>query len=393
MIYNIRDFDIKTKSVFIRVDFNCPLNADLTVADDNRIRESLPTIKYAIEKEAKVILASHLGRPKGQKNPKYSLQGVGEKLSELLDKDIIFVDDCIGESVKSVVENSKPGSVILLENLRFYKEEEENDKNFSIELSKLCDIYINDAFGTMHRAHSSTAGIAEFVKDKGCGMLVEKEIKSLSKILSEPPKPFAVILGGAKVSDKISVIENLSKFSDIMIIGGAMAYTFLKAKGVNVGKSLVENDKIELAKKIIKRFETKNLKLLLPIDHLVAKELKENVEYQVTDNENIEEGYLGLDIGPKTIELYKDALKEAKSLVWNGPMGVFEIAPFDNGTMAIADYLSKLDCFTVVGGGDSASAVKQAGVFDKISHVSTGGGASLEYLEGKILPGIKALEV
>jgi len=393
MIYNIRDLDIKTKRVFIRVDFNCPLNSDLTVADDNRIRESLPTIKYAIEKEAKVILASHLGRPKGQKNPKYSLQGVGEKLSELLDKDIIFVDDCIGESVKSVIDNSKPGSVILLENLRFYEEEEKNDKSFSIELAKLCDVYINDAFGTMHRAHSSTAGIAEFVKNKACGMLVEKEINSLSKILQDPPKPFAVILGGAKVSDKISVIENLSKSSDLMIIGGAMAYTFLKAKGVNVGNSLVENDKIELAKKIIKRFETKEAKLLLPVDHVVAKELKAGVAYSITNTNSIEEGFLGLDIGPRTIELYKEALNGVKSLVWNGPMGVFETQPFDNGTMELAKYLSTLNCFTVVGGGDSASAVKQANVFDKMSHVSTGGGASLEYLEGKVLPGIKALEV
>lgn len=393
MINSIKDLDLKGKRVFIRVDYNCPMTDDGRVADDNRIKATLPTVEYAISQDAKVILASHLGRPKGKKDKKYTLEPVGQKLSELLDKDVLFVEDSIGESVWSVIENMKTGSVLLLENLRFYDAEEANDKSFSYELSKLCDVYINDAFGTMHRAHSSTAGMAEFVKDKGCGFLVEKEINALSKVLNNPEKPFAVILGGVKVTDKISVIENLSKTADFMLIGGAMAYTFLKAKGFNVGSSLVENEKLELAKKIIKRFETKGSKLLLPIDHIVAKELKEGVEWEVTKDANIKDGFLGLDIGPKTIELYKENLKVVKTVVWNGPMGVFEIKPFNNGTVELAKYLATLNAFTVVGGGDSASAVKKAGVKDKISHVSTGGGASLEFLEGQVLPGIKVLEI
>ncbi|MBN1114537.1 MAG: phosphoglycerate kinase [Oligoflexia bacterium] len=391
-IKSIKDIDIKSKRVFIRVDFNCPMKDDGTVADDNRIRAALPTIQYAMSQDAKVILASHLGRPKGKVDLKYTLQGVGEKLAELLNKEVIFAHDCRGEGVWSVVENMRQGDVVLLENLRFYKEEEANDKAFSMELAKLCDVYISDAFGTVHRAHASTAGMAEFVKDKGCGFLVQKEVDNLRPVVESPTHPFAVILGGAKVSDKMAVIEELSRNADVMLIGGAMAYTFLKAGGFNVGKSLVEDDKLELAKKIISRFSNKGTKLLLPVDHIVASELKEGVKWEVTGDENISDGMMGLDIGPKTISLYKDALKNAEMVVWNGPMGVFETKPFDNGTLEVARLLAESKAHTVIGGGDSASAVKKAGVKDRITHVSTGGGASLEYLEGKKLPGLVALE-
>ncbi|MCX6113281.1 MAG: phosphoglycerate kinase, partial [Proteobacteria bacterium] len=317
---------------------------------------------------------------------------VGEKLAELMNMDVIFAHDCIGEGVWAIIENMRPGSVVLLENVRFYAQEEANDRTFSQELSKLCDVYIDDAFGAVHRAHASTAGIAEFVKDRGAGFLLEKEIENLSAVLDHPKKPFVAILGGVKVSDKIAIVENFSKNADTMIIGGAMAYTFLKAKGFNVGDSLVESDKIELAKKIISRFETKGSRLLLPVDHVVASEIKEGVKWEITKDENIPAGKKGLDIGPKTIELFKDALKDAAMVVWNGPMGVFEIKPFDNGTVQIAHMLAESKAHTVVGGGDSASAVKKAGVMDKITHVSTGGGASMEFLEGKKLPGIAALE-
>jgi phosphoglycerate kinase len=391
-IKSIKDIDIKSKRVFIRVDFNCPMNEDGTVRDDTRIRAAIPTIEYAISQDAKVVLASHLGRPKGEKNPKFTLEGVGTKLAELINKEVIFTHDCIGEGVWSVVENMKGGDVVLLENLRFHSEETKNDKGFSQELAKLCDVYISDAFGTVHRAHASTAGIAEFVKDKGCGFLVQKELDNLIPVVESPKHPFAVILGGAKVSDKMAVIETLSKNSDVMIIGGAMAYTFLKAKGFEVGDSLVENDRLELAKRIISRFETKGTKLLLPVDHVIASELKEGTEWKVTEDENIPAGMKGLDVGPKTIELFKSALKDAEMVVWNGPMGVFEIKPFDNGTVEVAKLLAASKAHTVIGGGDSVAAVKKAGVQDKMTHVSTGGGASLELMEGKKLPGIEALE-
>jgi len=391
-IKGIKDINIKGKKVLIRVDFNCPMNKDGTVADDNRIVAALPTIEYALSQEAKVILVSHLGRPDGKKDPKYTLQGVGEKLAELLKKDVVFVEDCIGAGVWAVLENMKTGSVALLENVRFYKEEEANDKNFSQQLAKLCDVYINDAFGTAHRAHASTAGIAAFVKEKGAGLLMQKEIEELGTVLNDPKKPFVAILGGAKVSDKIAIVENFSKNADVMIIGGAMAYTFLKAKGFSVGDSLVENDKIELAKKIISRFETKGLRLLLPVDHVITAEVKEGADWQITKDENIPAGMKGVDIGPKSITLFKEALKDAATIIWNGPMGVFEVKPFDNGTVAIARMLAESKAHTVVGGGDSAAAVKKAGVIDKITHVSTGGGASMEFLEGIKLPGIAALE-
>jgi phosphoglycerate kinase len=390
-IKSIKDMNIKNKRVFIRVDFNVPMK-DGKITDDNRIKAAIPTIEYALSQEAKVILASHLGRPDGKKDMKYSLEPVGAKLAELMNRDVIFAHDCIGEGVWAIIENMRGGSIVLLENLRFYAQEEANDKAFAQELARLCDVYISDAFGTVHRAHASTAGMAEFVKDKGAGLLLEKEIENLGAVLNNPKKPFVVILGGVKVSDKIQIVENFSKNADTMIVGGAMAYTFLKAKGINVGDSLVENDKIELAKKIISRFETKGSKLLLPVDHVVASELKDGVAWEVTKDENIPAGKKGLDIGPKTIELFKNALKDAAMVVWNGPMGVFETKPFDNGTVQIARMLAESNAHTVVGGGDSASAVKKAGVMDKITHVSTGGGASMEFLEGTKLPGIAALE-
>ena len=390
-IKSIKDIDIKNKRVLIRVDFNVPMK-DGKITDDNRIRAALPTIEYAMNQEAKVILLSHLGRPDGKRDMKYTLEPVGEKLAELLDKDVIFAHDCVGEGVWAIIENMRPGAVVLLENVRFYTQEEANDKSFSQQLSKLCDVYISDAFGVVHRAHASTVGITEFVKDKGAGFLLEKEIESLGAVLYHPKNPFVAILGGVKVSDKIAIVDNFSRTADTMIIGGAMAYTFLKAKGFDVGNSIVENDKIELAKKIISRFETKGLKLLLPIDHVVASEIKDGVKWEITKDQNIPAGKMGLDIGPKTIELFKDALKDAAMVVWNGPMGVFETKPFDNGTVQIARMLAESNAYTVVGGGDSASAVKKAGVMDKITHVSTGGGASMEFLEGTKLPGIAALE-
>ena len=390
-IKSIKDIDIKNKRVMIRVDFNVPMK-DGKITDDNRIRAALPTIEYAMNQEAKVILVSHLGRPDGKRDMKYTLEPVGERLAELLDKDVIFAHDCVGEGVWAIIENMRPGSVALLENVRFYAEEEANDKSFSQQLAKLCDVYISDAFGVVHRAHASTVGITEFVKDKGAGFLLEKEIENLSAVLYHPKKPFVAILGGVKVSDKIAIVDNFSRTADTMIIGGAMAYTFLKAKGFNVGASIVENDKIELAKKIISRFETKGSKLLLPIDNVVASEIKDGVKWEITKDQNIPAGKMGLDIGPKTIDLFKDALKDAAMVVWNGPMGVFETKPFDNGTVQIAHMLAESNAYTVVGGGDSASAVKKAGVMDKITHVSTGGGASMEFLEGTKLPGIAALE-
>lgn len=388
----IDEIDLKSKRVIIRVDFNCPLNSDGSVADDRRIRETLPTIKYAIEKEAKVILISHLGRPKSKNDTKYSLQGVGEKLAELLNKEILFAHESIGEGVWAIIENMKAGDVLLLENIRFYKEETDNDKNFAIELAKLCDVFISDAFGAVHRRHASTATIADYVKEKGVGFLLKKEIEVLSLVLNNPKKPFCVILGGAKVSDKIDVLERFSKNSDLLIIGGAMAYTFLKAEGYSIGNSLVENDKIELAKKIISRMKTKSANIILPIDHIVVDKLEEGASWEITKDQNIPEGKIGVDIGPKTIELIKNELKDIKMLVWNGPMGVFEISPFDSGTTELAKLISETDIFSVVGGGDSGSAIKKAGVMDKISHVSTGGGAALEFLEGKILPGIASLK-
>ena len=390
----IDELPIAEKRVFIRVDFNVKQDDAGNVIDDTRIRAALPTIKYALDQKAKVILASHLGRPKGQPNPKYSMKPVGKRLAELLETvDILLPEDCVGDAIKKIANDMTTGQLMLLENLRFHKEEEANDEIFSKQLASLADVYINDAFGTAHRAHASTAGMVPFVPIKGAGFLMRDEIKYLSKIVENPEKPFVAILGGAKVSDKIGVIENLLNKVDRLLIGGGMAYTFLKARGVEVGKSLLEEDKIHTAKKILERAETKGIKILLPSDHIVSTEASAEARPQATMDASIPPDLMGLDIGPKTLVTFFDAIKDSKTIFWNGPMGVFEIPSFANGTMQLAKAVADTSAVTVVGGGDSVAAVNRAGVATKITHISTGGGASLEFIEGKELPGIKALEV
>jgi len=382
---SIRDLDLKNKTVFIRVDFNVPLApGGQKITSDKRIRESLPTIRYALEHGAAVILASHLGRPKGQPNPEMSLKPAAARLSELLGQPVRMAPDCVGPEVEKM--RPKPGEVLLLENLRFHAGEEQNDPGFSKQLASLCDVYVNDAFGSAHRAHASTVGMIQYVKHAASGLLMDKELEYLNKATKNPARPCIAILGGAKVSDKIEVIENLMKFVDQILIGGAMAYTFMKAQAQPVGKSLVEEDKVSLAKDLLARAGGK---LLLPKDHVVAAELKEGAEHSVV--KEIPDGMIGVDIGPATIEAYAAAISRAKTIIWNGPMGVFEKPPFDRGTVALAKAVAASGAVSVVGGGDSEKAVKSAGVADKISHISTGGGASLEFLAGIELPGVAAL--
>jgi phosphoglycerate kinase len=382
---SIRDLDLKNKIVFIRVDFNVPLApGGQEITSDKRIRASLPTIRYALEHGAAVVLASHLGRPKGKPNPEMSLKPAAVRLSELLGQPVEMAPDCVGPEVEKL--RPKPGEVLLLENLRFHAEEEKNDPGFSKQLAALCDIYVNDAFGSAHRAHASTVGMIQYVKQAASGLLMDKELEYLNKATKNPARPCLAILGGAKVSDKIEVIENLMKFVDQILIGGAMAYTFMKAQGKPVGKSLVEEDKVHLAKELLDRAGGK---LLLPRDHVVATELKEGAENRVVAE--IPVGMIGVDIGPATIEAYASAISKAKTIIWNGPMGVFEKPPFDRGTVALAKAVAASGAVSVVGGGDSERAVKSAGVADKISHISTGGGASLEFLAGIELPGVAAL--
>lgn len=392
MIKSLEELDLKEKRVFVRVDFNVPYDAEGKVADDSRIVASLPTIRHVLNSGGKLILASHLGRPKGKRDPKYSLMPVAARLSELLEREVTFPEDCIGDAVKKLVGEMREGEVILLENLRFHPEEEANDPIFSERLAGLADIYVNDAFGTLHRAHASTVGMVPLVKDKAAGLLVLKEVQVLSRLLHEPARPFVAILGGAKVSDKLGVIENLLKLVDGLLIGGAMAYTFLKAKGVEVGASLVEDGKLHQAAKLLERAKTKDIRLELPLDHVVARELKAGAEFKTTSGEAIPAGWMGLDVGPKTLEAYEAQILAAKTVLWNGPVGAFETPPFERGTVEIARTLAKSAGMTVVGGGDSLAAVKVAGVGEKIGHLSTGGGATLEFLEGKTLPGLKALE-
>ena len=382
---SIRDLDLKTKTVFIRVDFNVPLApGGQEITSDKRIRASLPTIQYALDHGAGVILASHLGRPKGKPNPEMSLRPVARRLQELLGRPVKMAPDCIGPEVAKM--RPAPGEVLLLENLRFHAEEEKNDPEFAKQLASLADVYVNDAFGSAHRAHASTVGMIQFVKQAASGLLMATELEFLTKATRNPERPCLAILGGAKVSDKIEVIENLLKFADRILIGGAMAYTFLKAQGKPVGKSLVEDDKLELAKELLARAGTK---LALPADHVVAAELKEGAENRVVAD--IPDGMLGLDIGPATIKAYSAEIAKAKTIIWNGPMGVFEKPPFDRGTVALAKAVADSGAVSVVGGGDSEKAIKSAGVADKISHISTGGGASLEFLAGIELPGVAAL--
>ncbi len=382
---SIRDLDLKGKRVFMRVDFNVPLaSGGQEITSDKRIKASLPSIKYALEHGAGLVLASHLGRPKGKANPEMSLKPVAARLSELLGKPVEFAPDCIGPEVEKMLP--APGQVLLLENLRYHAAEEKNDPEFSKQLARLGDVYVNDAFGTAHRAHASTVGIIEFLKPAAAGLLMEKELEYLEKCTHNPAHPCIGILGGAKVSDKIEVIENLLKFVDRLLIGGAMAYTFMKAQGKPTGKSLVEEDKVALAKEILAH---DGEKLMLPVDHVVAAAFAENAPHEVV--EVIPDGEMGMDIGPKTCAAYAEVLKTAKTIIWNGPMGVFEKKPFDAGTVAVAKAVADSGALSVVGGGDSEKAVKNAGVADKISHISTGGGASLEYLSGITLPGVAAL--
>ncbi len=385
--HSIRDLDLKGKRVFMRVDFNVPLAAGgKEITSDKRIKASLPSIQYALDHGAALILASHLGRPKGKPNPEMSLAPAAERLSALLGKPVAMAPDCVGPAVEAMLP--KPGEVLLLENLRFHAEEEKNDREFSRQLASLCDVYINDAFGSAHRAHASTVGMIQFVKQAAAGLLMQKELEYLTKVTKNPERPCVAILGGAKVSDKIEVIQNLMKVVDRLLIGGAMAYTFLRARGEGTGKSLVEEDKIELAKQLMASPD--GHKILLPVDHVVASELKAGAASAVTDS--VPEGKMGLDIGPKTIEKYSQVIAGAKTIIWNGPMGVFEMPPFDQGTVALAKAVAASGAVSVVGGGDSEKAIKSAGVADKISHISTGGGASLEFLAGIELPGVKVLE-
>jgi phosphoglycerate kinase len=398
---SIRDLDLTGKRVLIRVDFNVPLSKDEVprILDDTRIRETIPTIEYALRRKAKVILCSHLGRPKGQRVPSMSLRPVVDRLRKLLDhvlgedENVGFAPDCVGAVTRELVDNLEPGQTLLLENLRFHAAEEANDPAFAKQLASLCDIYVNDAFGSAHRAHASTEGITHFVKQSAAGLLMESELKHLGKALTEPDRPFVAIIGGAKVSDKIGVIESLIRKADSILIGGGMAYTFLRAKGQETGKSLVEEDKIEVARAALAQAEAKGVKFLLPIDHSLADRFDARARPQRFDGDGpFPADLMALDIGPKTVALFSAEIAEAQTVLWNGPMGVFEFPAFAHGTNAIAKAVAKNeDATTIIGGGDSVSAIQKSGYADKITHISTGGGASLEFLEGKVLPGVAAL--
>ena len=397
---SIRDLDLAHKHVFMRVDFNVPLSDDGTeIMDDTRIRETLPTLEYALRHKAKLILASHLGRPKGKPTLKYSLRPLVDRLRMLLDHhlgeqvNVAFSPNCVGELATELSRQLESGQVLLLENLRFHAGEEANDPKFAEQLASLCEIYINDAFGSAHRAHASTEGITHFVKKSAAGLLMEKELKYLGKGLDEPAKPFVAILGGAKVSDKIEVIDHLLSKVDAILIGGGMAYTFLKAKGQDVGKSLLETDKIDVAKEALAKAEVKGVLFLLPVDHVLADKFAADAKTQVFEGDGpFPAEWMGLDIGPKTVALFSKEIADASTIVWNGPMGVFEMPAFAVGTTKLAKVVAaNQDAVSIVGGGDSVSAVKKAGVAEKITHISTGGGASLEFLEGKKLPGVEAL--
>ena len=390
----IEDINVTGKRVLVRCDFNVPLQNGV-ITDENRLVGALPTIKYLIEKGAKVILCSHLGKPKGEPKPELSLAPVAKRLSEMLGQEVVFAADTnvVGENAKAAVSNMKDGDVVLLENTRYRKEETKNEENFSKELASLADIFVNDAFGTAHRAHCSTVGAGQFLEERACGYLIQKELKFLGEAVANPVRPFTAILGGAKVSDKINVINQLLDKVDNLIIGGGMAYTFLKSQGYEIGDSLLEADKVDYAKEMIEKAEAKGVKLYLPVDFKTADRFAADAEVAITEDQNIADGYQGLDIGPKTVEKFVDVVNNSKTIVWNGPMGVFEFEAFAGGTLAIAKAMAALeDATTVIGGGDSAAAVNQLGFGDKMTHVSTGGGASLEFLEGKELPGIVALD-
>ncbi|HEX2939230.1 MAG TPA: phosphoglycerate kinase [Ruminiclostridium sp.] len=394
MTYNkktIEDIDVNGKRVFARCDFNVPLDAQGNITDDKRIRESIRTIKYLMDHNAKVVLSSHLGRPKGEFNMKYSLAPVAKRLSELLGKEVIMAKDVIGEDAKAKAAALKDGQAMLLENVRFHKEEEKNDENFAKELASYADIFVNDAFGTAHRAHASTEGVSHFVPVSVCGYLIQKEIDVMGKALSDPKRPFIAILGGAKVSDKIGVINNLIEKVDTLIIGGGMAYTFMKTLGHQIGSSICEEDKLDLAKEMMEKAKNKGVKFLIPEDNRVGDKYDENCESKIVDSDEIPDGWMGLDIGPKTEKLFAEAIKGAGTVVWNGPMGVSEWEKFASGTRTIATAVANSGAISIIGGGDSAAAIEHLGFADKMTHISTGGGASLEFLEGKTLPGIACL--
>ena len=384
------DVNVKGKRVFVRVDFNVPLEEG-KITDETRIRAAIPTIEALVNAGAKVILASHLGRPKGEVNEDMRLTAVGERLSQLMNRPVKKLDESIGEAVEKAVAEMQDGDIVLLENVRFHKGEEKNDEELSKAFAKLADVYVNDAFGAAHRAHASTEGITKFVDTAVSGYLMQKELDVLGKALSNPERPFTAIIGGSKVKDKIGVIENLLEKVDHLIIGGGLSYTFTKAQGYSVGKSLLEEDKIELARGFIEKAKEKGVQLHMPVDAVVANEFSKDAETQVVDIQNIPEDWMGLDIGPKTAEKYAEIIKNSKLIIWNGPMGVFEMDKFANGTKAVATAMAETEGYTVIGGGDSAAAVEKFELADKMNHISTGGGASLELMEGKELPGIVAL--
>ena len=386
----VKDIDLKGKKVFVRCDFNVPMDENQKITDNRRIVAALPTIKYLIEQNCKIILCSHLGRPKGEVKPEFSLAPVAAELSRLLGQEVLMAKDVIGESAKSLASSLKEGQVMLLENVRFHKEETDNNPEFAKELASMAEVFVNDAFGTAHRAHASTEGVSHYLPSVS-GFLIEKELKFLGDALNNPERPFVAILGGAKVSDKIGVIDSLLEKVDTLMIGGGMAYTFFKAQGYGVGNSLCEPDKCELALSLMEKAKNKGVKLILPVDTKVGKEFKPDTESKTVAWTEIPDGWEGFDIGEKTIEMFKNELKNAKTVIWNGPVGLFEFDQFAVGTNEIAKALAELDATTIIGGGDSAAAVEKAGLADKMTHISTGGGASLEFLEGKKLPGIECL--
>ena len=387
----VKDIDLKGKKVFVRCDFNVPMDENQNITDNTRIKAALPTIKYLLEQNCKIILASHLGRPKGKVKPEFSLKPVAKELSKLLGKDVIMANDVIGEDATTKAENLKEGEIMLLENVRFHREETDNDPEFAKKLASMAEIFVNDAFGTAHRAHASTTGIADYIPGVA-GFLIEKELKFLGNAINNPERPFVAILGGAKVSDKIGVIDSLLDKVDTLMIGGGMAYTFFKAQGYNVGNSLCEVEKTNLALEAMEKAKSKGVKLLLPIDTKIGKEFKPDTESKTVAWTEIPDEWEGFDIGERTIEMFKNELQSAKTVIWNGPLGLFEFDQFAIGTNEIAKTLAELDATTIIGGGDSAAAVTKAGLADKMTHISTGGGASLEFLEGKKLPGIECLQ-